>query len=464
MGQDQLTIDCGGQLLDAYRKFYTTLRVRQAKVCFILAMILVPACIGLDLCVYPKLAVPMFKARLWCDLAMLPCFLALFTKWGRRHVQWVDSVPLITACIAICWMIYLAEGAASPYYAGLNIVMAAAILLIPYTLRQACAIIGFVIFCYVTTCLLHEKFPPPVVYDESVYAGTATTINNLYFLGMTALIALTSNHLNTVRRFQEFRLRYELDVNNVELASTLKRLKETEVQLVQSEKMNALGKLSAGLLHEVNNPLNFTFMALQMAEQEAGENSSLKETLADISQGMTRIRSVISDLRSFAYPSKLAEEVEFTLDEALTTARRLTAHELGTIPIDCDGIKGFTALGAKTQVVHVFMNLLINSAHAVKDKKVGREPKITVSAAPVGSRIKITVRDNGIGVPAADLPRLFEPFFTTKQPGQGTGLGLSISHTIVKNHGGAMAIASEQGQWTEVTFDLPLAVKRQEAA
>jgi two-component system sensor histidine kinase PhcS len=314
------------------------------------------------------------------------------------------------------------------------------------------------------TCALHHAYPPPVVYDEAVYAGTATTINNFYFLGMTALIALTSNHLSTVRRFQEFRLRHELDVNNVELASTLKRLKETEVQLVQSEKMNALGKLSAGLLHEVNNPLNFTFMALQMAEQEAADNASLKETLADIGQGMTRIRSVISDLRAFAYPSKLAEEVEFSLDDALTTAKRLTAHELGTLPVESESLAGVTAIGAKTQVVHVFMNLLINSAHAVRPKDLGRAPKITVSAQVNGGRITVSVRDNGVGIPKENLPRIFEPFFTTKQPGEGTGLGLSISHTIVKNHGGEMHVASELGQWTEVSFDLPLAMTRQEAA
>jgi two-component system sensor histidine kinase PhcS len=194
-----------------------------------------------------------------------------------------------------------------------------------------------------------------------------------------------------------------------------------------------------------------------MAEQEAGENASLKETLADINQGMSRIRSVVSDLRAFAYPSKLAEEIEFTLEDALTTAKRLTAHELGTIPIECESIKGLKAVGTKTQVVHVFMNLLINSAHAVKDKNLGRPPKIIISAEPAGTRLRVKVRDNGVGVPAANLPRLFEPFFTTKQPGEGTGLGLSISHTIVKNHGGEMSVASEQGQWTEVTFDLPLA-------
>src|SRR6185312_16084696 len=111
---------------------------------------------------------------------------------------------------------------------------------------------------------------------------------------------------------------------NAELETTIKKLQDTEVQLVQSEKMNALGKLSAGLLHEINNPLNFTFMALQMAEQEAGENADLKDTLKDIGQGMTRIRGVISDLRTFAYPTSANDREEFNLEEVLTSAMRLT--------------------------------------------------------------------------------------------------------------------------------------------
>lgn len=228
--------------------------------------------------------------------------------------------------------------------------------------------------------------------------------------------------------------------------------------------MNALGKLSAGLLHEINNPLNFTFMALQVAEQEAGENESLKDTLKDINQGMGRIRGVISDLRAFAYPSELAQQEPFDLNEVLTSALRLTAHELGEFPVEREGTDQVKALGVKSQVVHVFMNLLMNSADALKaraaanssDKPVDGPPKITVSCTPRGNRIAVSVRDNGVGVRKEDLPRLLEPFFTTKQVGQGMGLGLSICHTIVKNHGGEITIASEQGQWTQVTFDLPI--------
>ena len=450
-------------LHEAYSRFYNALRVRQAKICFSLAMILVPACIGLDHFVYPKLAWPMFRARLWCDLAMMPCFLALFTRMGRKKVRWLDSAPLLLAALAICWMIYLTEGALSPYYAGLNIVIAAAILLIPYTLPEAIAVCGFVCLSYLVACMLHRYHPPADAGSQSFDPLTtvSTLINNCYFLAMTAVIALTSCYYSSVRRFAEFRLRHELDENNIELAATLKKLQETEVQLVQSEKMNALGKLSAGLLHEINNPLNFTFMALQVAEQDAGENAAMKETLADIHQGMTRIRTVISDLRGFAYPSKLTDTEEFSLQDALVTAKRLIASELGQVTINDAAMKEQKALGTKTQIVHVFMNLLINSVQAMKGKSLGRQPEIQIFCRPVGDRLKVSVRDNGTGVKPIDLPRLFEPFFTTKSPGEGTGLGLSICHTIVQNHGGSITVSSEEGQWTEVSFDLgmPLAMR-----
>jgi two-component system sensor histidine kinase PhcS len=463
---DAITNTVPNSLREAYHTFYLALRVRQAKICFSLAMLLVPACIGLDHFVYPQLAWTMFKARLWCDLGMLPCFLALFTAQGRKRVRWLDSAPLLLAALAICWMIYLAEGALSPYYAGLNIVIAAAILLIPYTLPEAIAVCGFVGASYAVACILHHSFPPQTrtAYSYSPLEAGRTLINNFYFLGMTAVIALTSCYYSSVRRFSEFRLRHELDENNIELASTLKKLQETEVQLVQSEKMNALGKLSAGLLHEINNPLNFTFMALQVAEQDAGENPELKETLADIHQGMTRIRTVISDLRGFAYPSKLTDSEEFSLGDALITAKRLIASELGGIVIDDESVQNQRALGTKTQIVHVFMNLLINSVQAMKGKALGREPRILISCMPAGERLKISVRDNGTGVKAQDLPRLFEPFFTTKSPGEGTGLGLSICHTIIQNHGGQITVASEVGEWTEVTFDLSLPVAMRKAA
>ncbi len=246
---------------------------------------------------------------------------------------------------------------------------------------------------------------------------------------------------------------------NLELESLLAKLKETEVQLVQSEKMSALGKLSAGLLHEINNPLNYTFTALQVAEDliSGPHESSLKEILTDIGQGMGRIRDVVSDLRTFAYPSKEATREPFLLADALTSALRLISHELKGTHVDHAQIDGQRVLGSKTQIIHVLMNLLMNSAHALHQHPTGRTPQIRLITTQINERLTIAVWDNGAGIRAEDLPAVFDPFFTTKDVGQGMGLGLSICHTIIRNHGGKITARSEYGVFTEVAFDLALA-------
>jgi two-component system sensor histidine kinase PhcS len=217
-------------------------------------------------------------------------------------------------------------------------------------------------------------------------------------------------------------------------------------------------------LHEINNPLNFTFMALQIAQQDSRGNEGMTETLQDIGEGMNRIKAVISDLRAFAYPSHYADKTPVAVEEALSSALRLTAHELGSTRIEREGLEGAKALGSATQIAHVLMNLLVNSAHAIKVASRDQDAWIKVSCSQVDGLVRISVRDNGCGVDAANLPRLMDPFFTTKAPGEGMGLGLSICHTIVKNHGGSIHIDSEAGQWTQVSFDLPAPAAARSAA
>ncbi len=447
-------------LLRDYREADLNLRVRQGKVAAVLVLVLVPACIGLDWFVYPDLMRPFFAARLACDVVTLPFLVALFFPIGKRHVRLCANASVAAAAVAICWMIYASQGAASPYYAGLNLVIIGACLLFPYRMWEAVAFASFVIACYVAACVLHRTNPPTLggagLHPDS-WPLKSTLPNNLYFIIITGVLCATANFYSARRRFDDFVLRHDLDTNNRKLETAITKLQDTEVQLVQSEKMNALGKLSAGLLHEVNNPLNYTFMALQIAEQEAAGNAGLEETLGDIHQGMERIKAVIADLRAFAYPSRLNDVEPLRVSEVLNAGLRLTAHELGDVVVEQEGVEGVTVLGAKTQIMHVLMNLLINSAHAVKEPGLGRMPKIQVQCRAVGDRLEVSVWDNGVGVRAADLPRLLDPFFTTKEPGQGTGLGLSICHTIVENHGGKIVITSEHGSWTRVAFDLPMA-------
>jgi signal transduction histidine kinase len=258
-------------------------------------------------------------------------------------------------------------------------------------------------------------------------------------------------------------LEEQVVARNLELQGALDKLQAAEVQLVHSEKMNALGKLSAGLMHEIGNPLNFTLTAVQIARDTTPESEAdLHDTLKDIEEGMTRIRDIVSDLKTFAYPTKNGRLERLDVTDVVKTALHLTAHELRDASVDRADVDPGPILGNKTQLTHVLVNLLVNSAEAVRraaggGNAGGRKPTIRVRARPDGGRMRVSVWDNGEGIRPEDLPKVFDPFFTTRDVGKGMGLGLSICHTIVSNHGGRMAAASEAGHWAEVSFDLALA-------
>jgi two-component system sensor histidine kinase PhcS len=233
-------------------------------------------------------------------------------------------------------------------------------------------------------------------------------------------------------------------------------LQETEVQLVQSEKMNAVGRLSGGILHEINNPLNAALMALHLARQK-NPTDSVAEYLSELETALKRIRTVTTDLRSFAHPNHDVADERFTIESALSAAERMLAHDLGDLSIRRENIGDSLVRGSKNQITHVFINLLSNAAMAVRAAGE-RTPAVVVRTRVDQNRLVTTVQDNGVGIPEINLTRVTEPFFTTRDVGQGMGLGLSICHTIIRNHGGTLRIESSEGQWTCVSFDLSLDV------
>ncbi len=253
-------------------------------------------------------------------------------------------------------------------------------------------------------------------------------------------------------------LQKDLHDQNHQLKQTLSQLKATESQLVQSEKMNALGSLAAGLLHEINNPLNYTMAALQLLQESVdASDEDTADTLHDIDQGMQRIRNIVTDLRAFAYPQCQGQREPFDLAEALDTAMRFTAHIRNGQEIKQDLSSAGLVRGSKTHISQVFVNLLANALRAVEPVKQTRPPQIRVHTQRSGHRLHVHVCDNGVGIEPQVITRVFDPFYTTQEVGQGMGLGLSICHTIVKNHGGTIRVTSDKDQGTEVSFDLPLA-------
>ncbi|MEO6612512.1 MAG: ATP-binding protein [Chitinophagaceae bacterium] len=279
--------------------------------------------------------------------------------------------------------------------------------------------------------------------------------------------------------------RYE-DFNKLEAAKqqvdkTLVDLKQTQQQLVQSEKMASLGELTAGIAHEIQNPLNFVnnfsevsneLIDEMMEEVAKGNYAEVKAIADDVKQNLEKInhhgkradgivKGMLQHSRSSS-ASKEPTDINKLADEYL----RLAYHGLrakdktfnATMKTDYDESIG--SIGVIPQDIgRVVLNLITNAFYVVNEKKTqqsnGYEPTVTVSTKKEGDRVLVSVKDNGNGIPQKVLDKIFQPFFTTKPTGQGTGLGLSLSYDIVKAHGGELKVETKEGVGSEFIIQLP---------
>lgn len=255
---------------------------------------------------------------------------------------------------------------------------------------------------------------------------------------------------------QNRKLQKEVHDKNEELKDTIHKLQTTQMQLIQSEKINALGNLSAGLLHEVNNPLNYTMMALHLIKMNEVVNADedLKEIIKDIEEGMNRIKTIVTDLRAFAYPEEADKQNQFSIQGAVVKALRFTSEDCKNIERISDIDQNLIVIGSETHIVQLLINLISNAARAIS--RTDKKGLITISAKTENNRVVVMVTDNGCGMSPEVLKRVFDPFFTTNEVGKGMGIGLSVSYTIAKNHGGNIMVTSEEGVGTTFSFDLAI--------
>ncbi|MFD2999347.1 ATP-binding protein [Pontibacter toksunensis] len=280
----------------------------------------------------------------------------------------------------------------------------------------------------------------------------------------------------------------ELEQQKMELQQTLDNLKSTQAQLVQSEKMASLGELTAGVAHEIQNPLNFinNFSevsaelveelrlgpAQQLQEEPRREaNSLLTELAQNLSKIYThglRADSIVKGMLQHSRKS-LGHKESTDINAFVNEYLRISYHGLrakdktftATVVTDYDDEVGKAEI-IPQDLGRVLVNLLNNAYYAVqtKQKKEGQayEPLITVSTHRLSDAFEIRVKDNGTGISKEAMNRVFQPFFTTKPTGQGTGLGLSLSHDIVtKGHGGKLYFETAEGQYTEFIIQVPVA-------
>jgi C4-dicarboxylate-specific signal transduction histidine kinase len=256
-------------------------------------------------------------------------------------------------------------------------------------------------------------------------------------------------------------LQRELARKNQILESTLEQLKETEAQLAQSEKLAALGRMSAGIIHEINNPLNFTKTGLYtlrgMAEPMSAEaRADFLEILQDMEDGINRITNIVSDLRTFTQPNLTQFEEVRVLHTVNSALRFLSDEWRDKVKIEKDISEHQTVWANSHQVTQVLVNLLQNALDALKGMTDPEdEPVIRISCFDEEDESLIVVRDNGEGIASENLYKIFDPFFTTKDVGEGMGLGLSICYRIMQQHHGRIQVRSEPGKYSEFILRFP---------
>jgi two-component system NtrC family sensor kinase len=249
----------------------------------------------------------------------------------------------------------------------------------------------------------------------------------------------------------------EVSLNNARLYEDLRQAQE---QLVQREKLSALGELVSGVAHELNNPLATVMGSSELLETHDLPQRSRK-TVAMIRREADRAARIVRNLLTFSRQSRPElgwHDVGAVVDEIVHLRR--DKLQAASIDLRADLSPEVPPLQVDTHQMHqVLVNLVNNAAHAIEE--AGRAGSILVRTYREGERAFIEVSDDGPGIPEDVLPRIFNPFFTTKRVGKGTGLGLSICYGIVQAHEGAFRVRSVPGQGATFTIDLPLPTSEQ---
>jgi signal transduction histidine kinase len=280
---------------------------------------------------------------------------------------------------------------------------------------------------------------------------------------------------------QELELkRKAVEETNAALQHSMEELKAAQAQLIQSEKMASLGELTAGIAHEIQNPLNFVnnfsdvsveLISEMVDEVEKGNTEEVKAIAKDVQQNLEKIlhhgkragdivKGMLQHSRTSSGQKELTD-INALAEEYL----RLAYHGLrakdktfnAATNTDFDDKTGLVNV-IPQDIGRVILNLITNAFYAVNERKKqqgeGYEPVVSVSTKRFADWIEIKVKDNGTGIPQKALEKIFQPFFTTKPTGQGTGLGLSLSYDIVKAHGGELRVETDEGEGTMFTVVL----------
>lgn len=238
--------------------------------------------------------------------------------------------------------------------------------------------------------------------------------------------------------------------------------RDIERQLLQADKLASLGQLSAGVAHEINNPIGLILGYTQLLIRSESDESKKLEDLKTIERHTRNCKSIVEALLNFARKTatkRTSVDINQAVREVITVINHQFELDNVRVEVDYDDTVP-TFSGDKEKLKQVMMNLVMNADQAIKDS--GRV-SISTTFIPESGEIRVTVQDTGAGIPKEIIAKIFDPFFTTKPVGQGTGLGLSVSYGIIKEHNGKILVESEPGKGASFTIVLPVLQNEQKA-
>ena len=314
--------------------------------------------------------------------------------------------------------------------------------------------------------------------DRIKFYGLISALFAAFFI--TLILWRNNRHKQKAYALLE-KQKYETDTQKAKAEKALENLKSTQAQLIQSEKMASLGELTAGIAHEIQNPLNFVnnfsevnseLIAEMKQEIENGNINQARLIAADIQENEQKImdhgKRAAGIVKGMLQHSRTSTGVRESTDinQLADEYLRLAFHGFkakdktfnATLETNYDPGIGMVNI-IPQDIGRVILNLITNAFYSVTEKNMlneqDYEPRVSVNTKRLTGKINITVRDNGIGVPQKVLDRIFQPFFTTKPTGYGTGLGLSLSYDIIKSHGGELTVKTKEGEFAEFIIALP---------
>lgn len=420
----------------AFEKADFEMRIRQSKIGCVLLLFLVPAGISLDYFVYPERLLEFTLLRLICDVLIAAILALHFVPGGRRHIRTLTLSWLMAPVVMISYMIFATEGEASSYYAGISLTIVAIGILLPLTLLEVTIFSLLALAIYTVACIAQT----PAATDVS------QLFNNLYFMTLASIISMTAVYFSNRRRYNEFRLGFELESNYHEL-SKLDKMKS---------------QFFANISHELRTPLGLILAPLQDLMNSPGLSPKVHSFLGVANQNGMRLLKLVNDLLDLIRLEEGKQALELQpikLNQLLESQVEAVSHyaKLKGIAVEkhlCE--EDATLVGDQPAFERIFINILGNSS-----KFTDAGGKISVATIRQGDWIQIEISDTGVGIPEKELPNIFDRFHqvdaSSTRKYQGTGIGLALVKELTEKQGGDIKVRSKLGEGTTMILRFPVA-------